>query len=231
MDAELPSTLPPATDGAPPASPVEDSQAETQVASSPAGTGDSGRGRGSSTPEQRQLWRDRKRAQRLKKTASGASSQLPPTLPPSLPSTPPTAADSVSPKTIPVTGLPLAEIVPPVSWNEQELAEITAELIETLEQWDKSSDVKKARALNIGGRLLEQIEADAGIPKFCKTIWKKYLPKMAAKWLNKSGVSSEYEAETALALSALYYIYDKSQRGKEIKKLAQPGPSEISNKV
>jgi hypothetical protein len=213
-------------DGTPPTATVESSSAASSLPSPAAGTSLPQGGKQTSTPEQRERWRNKKRLDRLKRKAAAAPSGTPPPLPPTVPPPLPAAAPTVesAPLATPVSenAVPASEIAPVISWSEAEVSEIVAELIETLEEWDKADDVKKARAVNIGGKLLDTIEADAGIPKFCKVIWKKYLPKLAVKWLNKSGISGEYDSETAIALSVLYYIYDKSVRSKEIKKLAQP---------
>jgi len=145
---------------------------------------------------------------------------VPGTLPPRV-----AAVESAAATEVPAAGVSAAaDPLPAVSWSEEELSEIVGELIETLEEWDKTDDVKKARALQIGGELLKQIEADAGIPRFCKTVWKKFLPRLAKKWLSKANISGEYDAEAAIALSALYYLWDKSKRGREIKAAAKALP-------
>jgi hypothetical protein len=169
--------------------------------------------------KQRLRWRDQKKNQRLRKLAE-MGGNLPGALPPRV-----APVESAAGAEVPAAGVSAADDpLPAVSWSEAELAEIVGELIETLEEWDKTDDVKKARALQIGGELLKQIEADAGIPRFCKTVWKKFLPRLAKKWLSKANISGEYDAEAAIALSALYYLWDKSKRGREIKAAAKALP-------
>ena len=85
---------------------------------------------------------------------------------------------------------------------------------------DKADSVQHARAAKLGGELLKQIETDAEIPAFCKAVFKKYLPRVLAKYLNEAGASAKYKEEGALVLGMLYYVYDKACRRREIKKLA-----------
>lgn len=64
-------------------------------------------------------------------------------------------------------------------------------------------------------KLIKEIEADAHFPKSAKVILKNALPRLAAKWLNKSGISAEYQDEVACVTALLLIVqHDRKMSGK-----------------
>ena len=63
--------------------------------------------------------------------------------------------------------------------------------------------------------LIKEIEADAGFPKAAVLLLKRSLPRLAAKWLNKAGISSEYQDELACVTAVLLIVqHDRKLSGK-----------------
>jgi len=108
----------------------------------------------------------------------------------------------------------------PVPWTVDELKDVCEELIDALESWDKADDSKRARAKGLASELVRQIEADAGMPKFCKAIFKRHLPPLLVKHLNRMNISAENKDESACVLAVIYLVYDKIQRRTLIDKLS-----------
>lgn len=84
-------------------------------------------------------------------------------------------------------------------------------MIEAAEAGRVGSFVSRCTEIGVTGKLLKEIEADAGFPKAAKLLLCRALPKLAAKWLNKSGLSAEYEDEVAV-VSALVLIMSNDRK-------------------
>jgi hypothetical protein len=109
------------------------------------------------------------------------------------------------------------------------LSDVVAELIDALERLDKADDVKLARLQKLSADVVAQIEKDAELPAFVKTTFKKYLPAVVAKYLNKAGIAAENKEEAALTLAALYYVADKLARRRNIKKISGSEPGQTAS--
>lgn len=100
------------------------------------------------------------------------------------------------------------------------------------------SFVGKCEEAGITGELLKEIERDAHFPKAAKILLKESLPRLAAKWLNRSGVSAEYQDELTVVTALLLMIQSDRKNSAKLDELieqrkqsakkqmtAQPGPS------
>lgn len=119
---------------------------------------------------------------------------------------------------------------PLVVWSGDDISSVVSELIDALERLDKADDVKLARLQKLSASVVEQIEKDAELPEFVKVTFKKYLPAVVAKYLNKAGIAAENKEEAALTLAALYYVADKLARRRNIQKLSGSEPAKIDQK-
>lgn len=76
-------------------------------------------------------------------------------------------------------------------------------------------------------KLIKEIESDAHFPDAAKVILTTSLPRLAAKWLNKSGLSAEYQDEIAVITAILLiYQHDRKMMLKLDKLIAQTKPKE-----
>jgi hypothetical protein len=112
------------------------------------------------------------------------------------------------------------EGLPVAPWTPEELKEVVSELIGLFEEWDKTDSVKTARAAKLSDDLVKQIEQDASMPAFCKGVFVRTIPALAAKYLNQAGLPATGKDETLLLMAVLYMAYDKFSRSRDIKKLA-----------
>jgi hypothetical protein len=100
---------------------------------------------------------------------------------------------------------------PTVPWQPETLSGLLDELIDAAEENRVGKYLAKCAEANLTAKLLKEIEADAAFPKTAKTILKHSLPRLAAKWLNKSGLSSEWQEEVAV-ITALLLIVQHDRR-------------------
>ncbi len=71
-------------------------------------------------------------------------------------------------------------------------------------------------------KLIKEIEEDAHFPKAAKVLLVTSLPRLAAKWLNYSGISAAYQDEPAVATAILLIIkQDRATNAKLDKLIAQ----------
>ena len=148
---------------------------------------------------------ERKRAQR----ATQRATTPPPPLPPS-PSAPSPTADSLAP----APGVVAADFGGagvPVPWQADSLKPLFEQLIEAAEESRVSSFLGKCKEAGLLGKLLKEIEADARFPKAAKLLLCRSLPRLAAKWLNMSGISAEYEDEVE-CVSAMILIVSNDRK-------------------
>lgn len=60
-------------------------------------------------------------------------------------------------------------------------------------------------------KLIKEIQEDAHFPETAKALLATSLPRLAAKWLNKSGLSAEYQDEVAV-VTAILLIYQHDRK-------------------
>jgi hypothetical protein len=134
--------------------------------------------------------RIRKERQRDRERAAKAD-------PAPLPSAPPGAVQAPAPD---LAGQPGAEApaAPAVPWEPQTLKPIFDQLLPTVEQLTVNQVTSRAHKAKLPVELVEEIEHDAKWNGAAKKALEISCPQVAAKWLNKSGISAENQAEVVL---------------------------------
>jgi hypothetical protein len=95
--------------------------------------------------------------------------------------------------------LPLGEGAPPVPWKAEDIRPLSDELIDTTDAaCSKQIHDKAAKAL-LPAVLVDEITTDAAWDPKAKVALKQSAPELAAKWLNKTGISAEYKHELITA--------------------------------
>jgi hypothetical protein len=92
---------------------------------------------------------------------------------------------------------------PPLKWEADMLAPIWLELVPTVEAAAVSQLTFKANRARLPIELIKEIEADAAWNPTAKKAILKAGPEVSAKWLNKTGISAEYQYEVVLAVAAM----------------------------
>lgn len=122
-------------------------------------------------------------------------------------------------------------------WEPDALQGLIGELLDAAEEGRVQSFLVRCEQEGLTGKLVKEIEKDAHFPKTAKIILKQSLPRLAAKWLNKAGISAENQDEV-LTLTAVLLIL-QSQRKISIRiskaaedlKQVQAVPSEAGKKL
>lgn len=159
----------------------------------------------------------RKRAERAKKRAE----QVPPTLPPA--GAGPVQAASPDPG----GGDGNSGNESFVPWAGETLRPLVDELIEVAEEGRALKIVGLARNANLPPKVLTQIEKDAQFSKSSKTMLSQSAPRVAAKWMNKSGISAEYEPETVMMTAMLSIIIQTKRQTNALQKLIAEHRAEL----
>lgn len=146
---------------------------------------------------------DKKRERERKQLEREATAKvvLPPPLPSAVAPNPgpsPTSPGVPAPATV-------GPDVPPVPWQPEILSGLIDELIEAAEQSRVEDYLKKCNEAGLMPKLVKEIENDARFPRTAKALLKTSLPRLSAKWLNKTGISAEYQDEIS-CLSAVILI-------------------------
>jgi hypothetical protein len=171
---------------------------------------------------------ERREHERLRKAAKRARvAEPPPLLPvnPGAPGQPPTqAGDSVGP--LPGQSAALGT-PPPVPWEPELLTDLLGELMDAAEEGRVAMFAAKCQEGGLMPKLCKQIESDAHFPKTAKIILKRSLPRLACKWLNKSGVSAEFQDEVAVVTALLLIVqHDRKMHSKLDELIAAQKPAE-----
>ena len=95
---------------------------------------------------------------------------------------------------------------PPLPWQPDALRDILSELIEAAEENRVAKYVAAVTEAGLMPKLVREIEADAHFPNTAKMLLKRSLPKLAAKWLNKAGLSAEFEDELSCVTAVILIV-------------------------
>jgi hypothetical protein len=145
----------------------------------------------------RKYERERKADQRAKTRAEN-----PPALPPALPGKVPAPSNN-----FPAPGAALAvdstaQAPPSVPWQADTFAELARELVPELEAQAVASITRRAAKAGLSKDFLKEIEHDCRWGEATKKALVIALPQLVAKWLNRSGVSSEWQPEVVCGTAA-----------------------------
>lgn len=87
---------------------------------------------------------------------------------------------------------------PFIPWVAADVADFTDELVELTEAKRVADFVTIAREAQMPAKFIAEIEKKSGYPTQSKSALKRTLAECAAKWLNKTGVSSKNKEEVKL---------------------------------
>ena len=162
----------------------------------------------------RKLWRERKKKQREAKRGTvplpaGNAEPLP----------------SVESEAVP-GGLAqdvraFVEELPLIDWTSEDIGEVVEELITVLQDSDRESIRKKCAKANLPAEVTREILDEVEMPKFCQKIFRKIVPRLAAKYLNMAKLDAAYKDEALVVVALLYYVWSKMSRETRIKKEVQ----------
>lgn len=149
--------------------------------------------------ERRKADAERKRQEREAK----ARSDLPPTLPP--------AGSGLAGDTAPENDhlgpdIPGEDGASSVPWTPEIVQGLLDELIEAAESGRVASYVGKCQEAGLMPKLIKEIEKDAHFPRTAKVMLKDALPRIAAKYLNMTGISAAYRDELACMTSLILIV-------------------------
>lgn len=114
-----------------------------------------------------------------------------------------------------------------VPWQPETLSNLLGELLDAAEQNRVGAFVAKCEEAKLLPALIKEIERDASFPKTAKVLLKQSLPRVAAKWLNKSGVSAEFQDELACVTAVLLIVqHDRKLTEKLDELIASQKPKE-----
>lgn len=161
--------------------------------------------------------KDRLRKQRLRDAQRASDPPTLPAFPDGVPSAPGVGAVP-SPAPVPGVGAPdLAGA--PVPWDAATLDPIFRQLLPTIELSLATSLTSRAQKAKLPGELVTEIRKDAAWPAPTKRAVEIAAPRVAAKWLNRSGLSAEYQDEVLLGTAAAAILAQHSMLLRKLDKL------------
>ena len=126
----------------------------------------------------------------------------------------------------PATAPPLSvdggdQAPPPVPWQAETLTGLVDELIEAAEENRVGSYIAKCAEAGLTPKLCKDIEADAHFPKVAKTLLKHSIPRLAAKWLNRACLSSEWQEEISVLTAIILIVKQQAKVNARFEELIQ----------
>ena len=155
---------------------------------------------------------------RIRKQASRAVAQQLRPEPAALPSALPGATMAPAPGESAVPGAGQAA-TPFVPWDPSTIKPLVEKMMEAAEQGRLAKFAAKTQQLGDMPKLIKEIQDDAHFPPEAKAMLSISLPRMAAKWLNKSGLSAEYQDEIACGTAVLLIVQHNRKIDQKLDKL------------
>lgn len=118
-------------------------------------------------------------------------------------------------------------------WQPEALAGVVDEIIEAAEEGRVSGYIARCAEAGLGPKLASEIEKDARFPKVAKALLKRAIPRLIAKWLNKAGLSAEWEDEISVMTALILIVKHNWQVSTKFDKLIEernPKPAEPEKK-
>lgn len=100
---------------------------------------------------------------------------------------------------------------PIVPWEASTLKPLVEKMLDAAEKGRLAKFLIRTQKLGQMPELIKEIEEDAHFPPEAKALLQISLPRCAAKWLNKSGLSAEYQDEIAI-VTAVLLIYQHDRK-------------------
>jgi hypothetical protein len=118
--------------------------------------------------------------------------------PPALPSVKAALADSPAPPAAGVSAESGPPAPAPLPWQAETLKPLFEQLLPTVEDLTARQITSRAEKAKLPPDLLKEIARDARWPSPAKKAVDIAAPQVAAKWLNRAGLSAEYQPELVL---------------------------------
>lgn len=152
--------------------------------------------------------------------------------PPALPSALPVVEGAPQTVGLPQGAVPAVVVSGAVPWVASKLGPLFRRLISTAEKVLSYQITSRARKASLPSGLVKEIEIEAKWSDMSKEALQEALPELAAKYLNKTGISAEYQPEivAAIAVSDIamghLQILQRLDRLIELQSPAQPKTTE-----
>ncbi len=118
---------------------------------------------------------------------------------------------------VPPAGGPV--VVGAVPWDASTLEPIFKQLIPTVEAGMVTSLTSRAARAKLPAEVIQEVRKDAAWPAPTKRALEIAAPRCAAKWLNKSGLSAEYQDEVMLGTAVAALLAQHSVALRKLDKL------------
>lgn len=105
-------------------------------------------------------------------------------------------------------------------WEPELIADLLTELIDAAEENRVAQYIAQCKEAKLLPKLCKEIEDDAYFPKLSKKVLSRSLPRLAAKYLNKTGVSAEFQDEVATFTAVLLILWSDRQLAKRLAEYA-----------
>ena len=156
------------------------------------------------SPEANQADRDTDAKRKRDRRAELATAATPPPLPAAVA---PLGGSPVVPAVPPVPGqAPVLAVETPalaLAWEAKDLFPVTENGVPILEEFASRQIVSKARRARLPAIVVTEIERDCKWPDKSKRMLSETSGALAAKYLNKSGISAEYKVEVNFSIAVL----------------------------
>lgn len=146
-----------------------------------------------------------------------------------------TSPPAVGPGPAPVGALapgPGVEMSAFVPWDGKALLPVFEQAIPLAEELALRAVVKKARSARLPEKVLDEIEKDSAWPMRSKKLLEESSAQLAAKYLNKGGISAEYQPEIVFGVALCAVVAGHAKVLRRLDKLiaaANAGPGAPSS--
>ena len=108
-----------------------------------------------------------------------------------------------------------------IPWEPELITDLLSELIDAAEENRVAQYAAMCKGANLLPKLCKEIEGDAYFPKMAKKVLSRCLPRLAAKYLNKTGVSAEFQDEVAVFTAFLLIAWNDRTIAKRFAEYAE----------
>ena len=112
-------------------------------------------------------------------------------------------------------------------WQPDALKGILDELLQAAEDNRVASYAARCEEAGLMPKLCKEIADDAHFPKAAKVLLQQSLPRLAAKWLNKSGISAEFQDEVSVVTALLLIVQHERKVNERFDKLIELRTAEL----
>jgi hypothetical protein len=173
---------------------------------------------------------DKKRDRERKQPARQEAAKVVP--PPPLPSALAGPAGPGQAPAAPGSAATPGQSAAPIPWRPETLTGLVDELIDAAEENTVADYLARCNEAGLTEKLTKEIVADARFPKLAKTLLKDAIPRLTAKWMNKTGISAEYQDEVSVLTALILIVKHRTSSDarfeeliSEVKKAKLPPPA------